>query len=63
MIIFTYKSNFLIKISINRRIIAVADPENQRGDGGFSEGMAIMVKKRFSKPIRDTCFYVSAEEK
>jgi hypothetical protein len=43
----------------------MADLENQRGDGGLSEGTAVMVKTRFLKPIRGskTLFFVFAEEK
>jgi hypothetical protein len=44
---------------------SVADPENQGGNGGLSDGAAIMVKRRFSKPIRGVqpFFFVSTEEK
>jgi len=43
----------------------VVDPENQGGNGGLSDGAAIMVKRRFSKPIRGVqpFFFVSADEK
>ncbi len=52
----------------NGRIVetkAMADLENQPGDGGLSEGTAVMVETRFLRPIRGstTLFFVFAEEK